>query len=105
LKYILALLNSKLYYLWLYYRGKRKGEILELIAKPLSEIPIKKIAKEDQQPFIDLVDKILAITKDEDYLENPVKQEMVKEYERQIDQMVYKLYDLTEEEIKIINKL
>ncbi|HOK22353.1 MAG TPA: Eco57I restriction-modification methylase domain-containing protein, partial [Bacteroidales bacterium] len=29
LKYILALLNSKLYYLWLYYRGKRKGEILE----------------------------------------------------------------------------
>ena len=102
LKYILALLNSKLYYLWLYYRGKRKGEILELIAKPLSEIPIKKIAKEDQQPFIDLVDKILAITKDDDYLENPVKQEMVKEYERQIDQMVYKLYDLTEEEIKIV---
>jgi len=27
---------------------------------------------------------------------------MVKEYERQIDQMVYKLYDLTEEEIKIV---
>ena len=102
LKYVLALLNSKLYYIWLYYRGKRKGEILELIAKPLSEIPIKKIAKEDQQPFIDLVDKILAITKDDDYLENPVKQEMVKEYERQIDQMVYKLYDLTEEEIKIV---
>lgn len=102
LKYILALLNSKLYYIWLYYRGKRKGEILELIAKPLSEIPIKKIAKDDQQPFIDLVDKILAITKDDDYLENPVKQEMVKEYERQIDQMVYKLYDLTEEEIKIV---
>lgn len=105
LKYILALLNSKLYYLWLYYRGKRKGEILELIAKPLSEVPIKKISKEDQQPFIDLVDKILSITKDEDYLENPVKQEKVKEYERQIDQMVYKLYDLTDEEIKIINKL
>jgi len=98
----LALLNSKLYYLWLYYRGKRKGEFLELYQKPLSEIPIKKIAKEDQQPFIDLVDKILAITKDDDYLENPVKQEMVKEYERQIDQMVYKLYDLTEEEIKIV---
>ena len=26
----------------------------------------------------------------------------VKEYERQIDQMVYKLYGLTEEEIKIV---
>ena len=42
LKYILGLLNSKLYYIWLYNRGKRKGEILELTAKPLSEIPIKK---------------------------------------------------------------
>jgi hypothetical protein len=26
----------------------------------------------------------------------------VKEYERQIDQMVYKLYSLTDEEIKIV---
>ena len=30
LKYVLALLNSKLYYLWFYYKGKRKGEMLEL---------------------------------------------------------------------------
>ncbi|MCD6317753.1 hypothetical protein J7M02_01645 [Candidatus Aerophobetes bacterium] len=29
----------------------------------------------------------------------------VKEYERQIDQLVYKLYDLTEEEIKIVENL
>jgi len=28
----------------------------------------------------------------------------VKEYERQIDQMVYILYDLTEEEIKIVKE-
>ncbi|HQM79039.1 MAG TPA: TaqI-like C-terminal specificity domain-containing protein, partial [Bacteroidales bacterium] len=59
LKYILALLNSKLYYLWLYYRGKRKGEFLELYQKPLSEIPIKIVPQMDQQPFIDLVDQIL----------------------------------------------
>ena len=45
LKYILALINSKLYYFWLYHRGKRKGEALELIVNPLSEIPIKKISK------------------------------------------------------------
>jgi len=30
------------------------------------------------------------------------KQTKVKEYERQIDQMVYQLYDLTEEEIEIV---
>jgi len=54
------------------------------------------------KPFIDLVDKILAITKDDDYLQNKEKQAKVKEYERQIDQMVYKLYGLTEEEITIV---
>ena len=102
LKYILALLNSKLYYLWLYYRGKRKGEMLELYQQPLSEIPIKKIAAPDQKPFIEIVDKILAITKSSDSLENPAKKEKVKEYERQIDQMVYKLYGLTKEEIETI---
>ena len=48
------------------------------------------------------VDKILAITKDADYLDNPVKQAQVREYEKQIDRMVYDLYGLTEEEIKIV---
>jgi len=36
--------------------------------------------------------------------ENFTKQAKVKEYEHQIDQMVYKLYDLSGEEIKIIEK-
>jgi hypothetical protein len=31
-----------------------------------------------QQPFITLVDRILSITKDEDYLQNPEKQAKVK---------------------------
>ena len=49
-----------------------------------------------------LIDKILPTTKDENYLQNPEKQAKVKEYERQIDQLVYKLYNLTPEEIKIV---
>ena len=55
-----------------------------------------------QQPFIDLVDKILAITKDEDYLSNPTKQAKVKEYEHQIDHMVYELYGLKREEKAVV---
>jgi hypothetical protein len=51
---------------------------------------------------IDFNDKILAIIKDDDYLTNSTKQAKVNEYEHQIDQMVYKLYGLTEEEIKIV---
>ena len=79
--------------------------MLELCQKPLSEIPIKKLSTEMQNPFIDLVDKILTITKDEDYLNNLEKQKIVKEYEHQIDQMVYKIYGLTEEEIKMVENL
>ena len=44
----------------------------------------------------------MSITKDADYLQNPAKQVQVKEYEKQIDQLVYELYGLTEEEIKIV---
>jgi len=53
-------------------------------------------------PFIDLVDKILAITKDDDYLNDSSKQTKVKEDEHQIDQMVYQLYGLTDDEIKVV---
>ena len=95
LKYVLALLNSKLYYLWLYHRGKRKGEMLELYQKPLSEIPIKKISLSAQQPFITLVDQILAAKQKEPDADTSA-------LERQIDQMVYKLYDLAPEEIEIV---
>jgi len=48
------------------------------------------------------VNKILFLTQSENYLENPQKQAKVKEYERQIDQLVYKLYELTDEEIRIV---
>ncbi len=55
-----------------------------------------------QEPYISLVDKILNITKTNDYLGSPAKQAKVKELEKQIDQMVYKLYDLTPEEIATV---
>jgi len=35
---------------------------------------------------------------------NLIPQKQVKEYEHQIDQMVYKLYNLTTGEIKIVEK-
>ena len=61
-----------------------------------------ELSQADYQPFITLVNRILAITKAEDYLKNPQKQAKVKSLEAEIDQLVYKLYDLTPEEIKIV---
>jgi len=49
-----------------------------------------------------IVSKTLSLTQSEYYLENLQKQATVKEYEHQIDQMVYNLYGLTPEEIKIV---
>jgi len=58
----------------------------------------------DQQTFINLLNQILAITKDEDYLSNPAKQARLRELERQIDQTVYELYGLTPEEIAVVEE-
>ena len=90
--------------MWLYNKGKRKGELFELCQQPLSEIPIKKANETIQNKFVSIVDKILAITQTEDYLQNIEKQNTVKEYEKQIDIMVYKLYELTYEEVLTIDK-
>ena len=66
--------------------------------------PIPKISEEEQKPFIEIVEKILDLTQREDYLENLENQKKVKEYEEEINKMVYELYDLTDEEIKIIEE-
>jgi len=102
LKFILALLNSKLYYLWLYHRGKRKGETLELYGTPLSEIPVKVISTEQQQSYIDLVDKILSICYSDDYHNNEIKQSKVSALEKELDHMIYGLYELSESEMNYV---
>jgi adenine-specific DNA-methyltransferase len=94
LKYILGLLNSKLYFLWLSHRGKVKGSMLELYQKPLTEIPIYISGKGIQNKVVGLVDKIIGLK-----LEN--KNSI--SYEKQIDNLVYKLYELSYDEVKVID--
>ena len=43
LKYISALLNSKLLDLWYAHRGKRKGKQREYVERPINDIPIRRI--------------------------------------------------------------
>jgi hypothetical protein len=67
-------------------------------------IKIPRISRKKQTQIIKIVDKILSLTQSEDYLQNPEKQEKVKEYERKIDQLVYELYGLTPKEIAIVEE-
>jgi adenine-specific DNA-methyltransferase len=97
LKYVLGLLNSKLYYVWHYNRGKRKGNTLEMYAKPLKEIPIYEAPVEVQTKYFILVDEIIKLKKiDPDIDTNHL--------ETQIDILTYRLYDLTYDEVKSIDK-
>ena len=97
LKYLLAILNSivinfvysKTYIGW------------QITIPAIKSLPIPKIPPEAQKPFIALVDKILEITSQENYdpKNPPIKQ---KELEKKIDEMVYELYGLGEEEIEVV---
>ena len=93
--YLLGVLNSRLIYAWLYYRGKRKGQMLELLTSPLSEIPIVVGTSEQKQTIEKIVREIIAVK-----TTNP--QADTTAQESQIDQLVYQLYNLTPEEIKIV---
>jgi hypothetical protein len=98
LEYLLCLLNSKL----LNFYIKHIATNIAVTQSILNYLPIREIDRGSQDIFTDLIVKIITITRDEDYKNNPTKQAKVREYENQIDQLVYKLYGLTKEEVKIV---
>jgi adenine-specific DNA-methyltransferase len=95
IKYVLALLNSKLFDWYYGFIGKPKGDAREYFNEPLSKIPLKKISHEAQAPFIALANKIMELKKVDSKADTT-------ELENQIDKMVYELYGLTEEEIRVV---
>lgn len=82
----------------------KQPDNFQIDKEPLLNIPIYKPNKDEEDKIVAIVDKIYEITNSEDYLGNKEKQDAVKEYEKQIDIMVYKLYDLTYHEVLIIDK-
>ena len=60
-----------------------------------NELSIPDISQNQQQEIITLVDKILAAKKADSSTDTT-------EWEKQIDQKVYELYGLTEDEIAIV---
>jgi adenine-specific DNA-methyltransferase len=94
IKYIVSILNSKpLYFLIKQMFPELLGGTRELQKRVMINVPIPKLNKAEQKPFIELVDKILE--KKEKNLDTTTE-------EREIDMMVYKLYGLTYEEVKVI---
>jgi hypothetical protein len=61
----------------------------------IERLPVKKMSEEEQHPFVQIVEKILEIKKG-----NPDADTTT--LEKQIDRLVYQLYGLTKDEVKII---
>ena len=98
LKFILGCLNSKLESFWLikkYNSQAMSGEAINISTSVVQNLPIPPATPEQQKPIIDLVDKILAAKKADNNADTSVM-------EAEIDRLVYNLYGLTEEEIKVV---
>jgi len=104
---LLALLNSKIIYFWLKHKGKKQGEQLKIDKEPLMDIPLLKVSESEQERIVTMVDTIMVCNaKFNKTSENTDKwhslKKEVRSLEKQIDQEIYKLYGLTNEEIKTI---
>ena len=95
MKFLTGVLNSRLIAYWLKHRGKMQGENYQLDKDPLKSIPLPELPKSAQKPIAELVGQILAAKK-----ANPDADTSALESE--IDKLVYRLYDLTPEEIAVV---
>jgi hypothetical protein len=94
MKYLTGLLNSKLIEYWLRNKGKMQGNNFQIDKEPLLAIPLC-LANEKTTKEIDLlVSKII---------EYKSENKETDEFETQINNLVYRLYELTYEEVKIID--
>ena len=104
LKVLLALLNSTLISFWYrhFFGSTVLGTSLQIGRKSVSQIPIVQVPPDAQSKLTGLVDNILAITGTDNYLQNLAKQDEVRCYKKDINKLVYGLYELTPGEIEII---
>jgi adenine-specific DNA-methyltransferase len=110
LKFLLGLLNSKLGAFWFNIFGKKRGINVDVGVGVLRKFPVVKIDFADlnqcknYERIIYLVNHMLDLHKRTP--QTPFEQEQLEREiaatDAQIDRLVYELYGLTEEEIKIV---
>src|SRR3989344_1790473 len=112
LKYILAVLNSKI--ISFYHTNKSVKAQRDLFPKvtlnDLRNIPIKVIPRKEQMSFVSFADKELSLNKrlyeikDKQTDQKAQLEKEIQKLDSEIDEEVYKLYEITEEEKKIIEE-
>jgi hypothetical protein len=110
--YISGILNSKLIWIWFKHHAKRRGVGLEINGHVLNRTPIRTTDVsnpddvEKHNRIVKLVDQLLKLHKRTP--QTPFEREQLKReieaIDAQIDHLVYEVYGLTEEEIKIVEE-
>ena len=93
LKFLTGLLNSSLINFWLKHKGKKQGEMLQIDIEPLTELPI--LIPTDYSIFLSLIDQIITLKKSSNNSEV---------LEKELDQKIYDLYELSPNDINILEK-
>lgn len=96
LKFFLALLNSKLlhyYYANIYKSTHVAGGYLHYLVCYLNSLPVAEPTERQHKEIVDLVEKII----------NTKDSETFKKIDKKIDNLIYRLYDLTSQEIEIVD--
>ena len=109
--YLLAILNSKLMkYVYQKIVPEKNRVFAEIKKINLNRIPIKMITRDNEngsvKKLISLADYMINLNNKIITLKTPAEkaaiQRQIDAIDKQIDQLVYKLYGLTEDEIKIV---
>ncbi|MFH1310781.1 MAG: N-6 DNA methylase [Nanoarchaeota archaeon] len=98
IKILLAILNSKLMNYFVKKTGKKKGNSIEYFADFLKHLPIKLPDEKQSKKIKELVERIM-----EFYKEGKSEQQ-IKNVDYEIDEEIYKLYGLNNEEKEVIEK-
>ncbi|MFN4233239.1 MAG: Eco57I restriction-modification methylase domain-containing protein [Bacteroidia bacterium] len=95
LKFLTGMFNSKVSHRWIRENcPELQGGTRELSKIFFENLPIPQITQNQQRPFIALVEQILALKE---------QGKDTTALEQQIDHLVYKLYELTYEEVLVID--
>lgn len=100
-RFYLGILNSKLMWFFLNNTGYiLRGGYFTFKTNYLEPFPLPEVLEpKNHDEIVKLVDDIYFLTRTSD---NPETMKAIKDLEKQIDQIVYKLYGLTPEEIAVV---
>jgi len=106
-KWLLGILNSKIVWFFLtHICVVRSGGYIEVKPQYFEQIPIPEIDDAKKKVLVSLVDQMLQsqieLHSAKSDADKRIYEQKVNMLDKKIDELVYKLYDLTDEEIKIV---